>query len=104
MPRKYRVEITQAAQVDAWSIHDYIAGDSLSAAAAWLADLERQIRSLERFPLRCPVMPEARDLGRAYRHLICGNYRTVFRIEKSTVWIVRIVHGAQLLDTSVLEA
>ena len=59
--------------------------------------------SLSQLPKRCPVIPEADDIGVEYRHLIWGSYRTIFRIEGSTVWVVRVVHGAQLLDTSTLE-
>lgn len=50
------------------------------------------------------MIPEADDIGAEYRHLIWGNYRTVFRIERSTVYIVRVIHGARLLDTGSLEA
>ena len=103
MPGKHNVRVTRAAEDDATEIHDHIARDSPRAALEWLGELERQVASLERFPLRFPVIPEARDLGVEYRHLVYGNYRTVYRVEGSTVWIVRIVHGARLLDTSLLE-
>jgi hypothetical protein len=50
------------------------------------------------------VIPEADDIGIEYRHLLSGSYRAIFRIEGRMVWVVRIVHAAQLLDTSKLEA
>lgn len=103
MPARHRVEITSTAQADVQRIREYIARDSESSAREFVDSLLRQIESLERFPLRCPVIPEAEDLGVAYRHLIHGNYRTIFRVDESTVWILRIIHGAQLLDTSLLE-
>ena len=49
------------------------------------------------------MIPEADDIGVEYRHLIWGHYRTVFRIEGSSVYVVRVVHGAQLLETGTLE-
>lgn len=103
MPRRYRVEITRSAERDAFGIFDYIWRDSPSRATQWFAEVERQIGTLSQLPKRCPVIPEADDIGVEYRHLIWGCYRTIFRIEGGTVWIVRVLHGAQLLDTSTLE-
>lgn len=104
MPKKYRVEITATAERDALGIYEYIARDSPSHAVEWFREIVKQEKTLSSFPRRCPVIPEASDLGIEYRHLIWGNYRTVFRIHGHTVYIVRIIHGAQLLDTSTLEA
>jgi plasmid stabilization system protein ParE len=85
-------------------IYEYIAEDSPSSAAEWIDTVEGQIATLERFPLRCAIIPEAADIGRPYRHLVHGNYRTAFRIVGRTVFVVRIVHGAQLLDLAALES
>jgi len=104
VPRRYRVEITRSAERDALGIYDYIERDSPVRAAHWFAEIERQIGTLSKFPKRCPVIPEADDLGIEYRHLLSGSYRAIFRIEGRMVWVVRIVHAAQLLDTSTLEA
>lgn len=65
--------------------------------------LEKQIDTLESFPERCSLIPENEILGTHYRHLLYGNYRTVFRVAKNTVYVLRIVHGARLLDTSMFE-
>lgn len=78
--------------------------DSLQRAAKWFLELERQMRTLSRLPTRCSIIPEADDIGLEYRHLIWGNYRTVFRIEGSTVYVVRVIHGAQLLETAALQS
>ena len=103
MPKRYRVEIARSAERGALGIYDYLERNSPVKAAQWFAEIERQIRTLSRLPKRCPVIPEADDIGVEYRHLIWGSYRTIFRIDGSTVWVVRVVHGAQLLDTSTLE-
>jgi toxin ParE1/3/4 len=102
--KKYRVEITATAEHDASGIYEYIARDSTSRAVEWFREIVKQEKILSNFPRRCPVIPESSDVGVEYRHLIWGNYRTVFRIHGDTVYIVRIIHGAQLLDTSILEA
>ena len=84
-------------------IWDYIAQDKPNAATAFVLRLEEQIATLERFPDRCPLVPENELLGVAYRHLVYGNYRTIFKIVGSRVIILRVLHGARLLDTGVLE-
>jgi hypothetical protein len=48
------------------------------------------------------MIPEADEIGVGYRHLFWGNYRTIFRIEGNIVYVVRVVHGAQLLDPGTL--
>ncbi|MBI4767069.1 MAG: type II toxin-antitoxin system RelE/ParE family toxin [Deltaproteobacteria bacterium] len=100
---KYRVEITRVAESDIMDIFRYIASDNPTAAENWVKEIERQIDSLEKFPARCPVIPESRDLGKEYRHILYGNYRTIFRMERSRVIILRVIHGARLLDLTVLQ-
>ena len=101
--RKYRVEITRTAELDIVEIFNYIATDSDSAAKKWVIEIERQIDTLERLPLRCPVIPESRELGKEYRHIIHGNYRTVFRIDRAKIVIMRVVHTARLLSLHLFE-
>ena len=100
---KYRVEITNVAELDILQIFQYVASDNQTAAMKLVSEIERQIDSLEQFPLRCPVIPESRDLGRESRHIIYGNYRTIFRIDGSRVIIMRVIHGARLLSLEIFE-
>lgn len=102
MPAKFNVEITPSAEADIAEIWDYIAQDSPGNADTFLLALEEQIASLERLPERCPRISENEILGTAYRHLIHGSYRTIFRIAGSRVIILRVIHSARLLDTSFL--
>ena len=104
MPAKYRVEITRHAEADLEAIYAYIAQDNPAAAFEFVAAIERQISSLERFPLRAPVIPEAGELGVSYRHLIHGVYRTILRVEGRRVYILRVIHGSRLLDLGILLA
>ncbi len=103
MPAKYRVEITPTAEQDIEATWDYIAQDSPENASAFIVALGEQIDALERLPLRCPFIPENEILGTSYRHLLYGNYRTIFRIAGKTVIILRVIHGARLLDGALLE-
>jgi toxin ParE1/3/4 len=103
VPKKYRVEITEAAEADIAEIWEYITQDKPDAATAFVLRLEEQIGTLERFPERCPLVLENELLGTAYRHLLYGNYRTIFKVVESRVIIMRVLHGAQLLDTEMLD-
>lgn len=100
MSARFRVEITPSAEADIAEIWDYITQDSPANAEAFLRVLEEQIASLEQFPERCSRIPENEPLGTSYRHLLHGAYRTIFRITGSRVIILRVIHGARLLDTS----
>ena len=100
---KYRGEITKVAESDIIDIFRHIALDNTAAADNWVNEIEKQINSLEKFPLRCPVIPESQDLGKEYRYIIYGNYRTIFRIEGLRVFIMRVIHGARLLDLRPLQ-
>ena len=103
MPRKFNVDITAAAEADVAEIWEHIAQDNHEAATAFVLRLEEQIGTLERFPERCPLVRENELLGTAYRHLVYGNYRTIFKINESRVIIMRVLHGARLLDMGLLE-
>jgi plasmid stabilization system protein ParE len=100
--KRYHVEITSTAERDIQRNHDYIARDKPRAAADWVREIRRQIRSLALMPMRCEIIPEAEDLGIEYRHIIFGQYRTIFRIVEKRVIILRVIHGARLFDLSLL--
>jgi toxin ParE1/3/4 len=103
VPKKYRVDITASAEADIAVIWDYIARDNPDAATSFSLRMEEQIATLERYPGRCPLVPENDLLGTAYRHLLFGSYRTIFKIIGARVIILRVIHGGRLLDTGILE-
>lgn len=103
MPTKYQVDITRSAEKDVEEIWTYIAVDSPNEATKFILKLEEQVSTLERFPLRCPLIPENLILGTENRHLIFGNYRTIFRISGKAVYVLRIIHGSRLLDASMFD-
>ena len=100
---KFRVEITETAQYDIREIFQYVTSDNQTAAINLVEEIERQIDSLELFPLRCPVIPEYFELGVEYRHIIYGHYRTIFKVESSRVIIMRVIHGARLMNMDIFE-
>ena len=103
MPKKYKVDITASAESDIAEIWDYISQESSDSATAFILRLEEQIGTLETFPERCPLVPESEFLGAAHRHQVYGHYRTVFKIVGARVIILRVIHGARLLDSGMLE-
>jgi plasmid stabilization system protein ParE len=103
MPKRFRVRISGAAERDVDEIWRFIRQDSLENATTFLNQLERQVSTLETFPARCPLIPENQLLGTQYRHLIFGDYRTVFRIAGGSVYVLRIIHSARLLDAPYID-
>lgn len=103
MPAKFRVRITRTAERDIEEAWTFVAQDSTEEAEKFIRRLEEQIVTLERFPERCPLIPENEFLVTRYRHLLFGSYRSVFRIAGRTVYVLRIIHGSRLLDTSMFE-
>jgi toxin ParE1/3/4 len=89
VPDRCWVDITASAEAD--------------AATAFALRLAGQIGTLESYPERCSLVPENDLLGTSYRHLLIANYRTIFRIVGTRVIILRMIHGARLLDTGRLE-
>jgi plasmid stabilization system protein ParE len=95
---KYRVKITPAAERDIEDIWFYIAEDSPEKATAFILALEEQTKTLESLPERCPLIPENEYLNRGYRHLLHSSYRTIFRVDGRIVYVLRVIHGARLLE------
>ena len=98
MAKKYQVNLTQQAQNDLEQIFYYIANDSINNAANFVLQLEKKVYSLEDFPDLNPFIPENEFFGTDYRHLIYKKYRIVYRIVERSVFILRIFHGAKLLN------
>lgn len=103
MPARFKVRIARAAEMDIQAILSFIAADSPASADRFILQMEKQLSTLEHFPQRCPLIPENERLGTHYRHLLYGDYRTLFRIAGKTVYVLRVIHGARLLDDSFLQ-
>ncbi len=103
MREKYRVKIARQAETDLAEIWAYFASDSVDNANQFILKLEARMRTLAGSPRRCPLISENELLDTEYRHLVVKKYRTVFRISDDTVYILRVIHGGRLLDTSMIE-
>ena len=98
MKKNFRVNLSQQAQNDLEQIFYYIADDNINNATNFILQLEKKIYSLGSFPERHPLIPENEFFDTNYRHLIFKKYRVVYRIAEKSVFILRIFHGAKLLD------
>ena len=96
MPAEYLVKITPSAEQDFEDIFDFIAQDNLKKAEDFILEIENKISTLERFPQRCPFVPEKEFLNFPYRHLLHKNYRFIFFIEENIIYVLRILHGKRL--------
>jgi len=91
-----RVIWTETAWIDLESIADYIARDSPYYAASFVREIRNRARSLNRMARRGHVVPEIGD--KQIRELIVRSYRLIYKVEKSRVAVLAIVHGARDLN------
>jgi len=96
--KKYKVNLSQQAQNDLEHIFYYIADDSINNANNFIHQLEIKIYSLENLPYRHPLIPENKFFGTDYRHLNYKKYRIIYRVTGKSVFILRVIHGAKLLN------
>ncbi|NJK76772.1 MAG: type II toxin-antitoxin system RelE/ParE family toxin [Oscillatoriales cyanobacterium RU_3_3] len=71
---------------------------SADAANQWYYELQDAIASLQQFPYRCSVAPEAAILDREIRQLWVGKrktYRILFVVQGDTVALLHIRHRRQ---------
>ncbi len=98
MTKRYEVNLTRLAQKDLEEIYYYIAADSSENAAKFVLELEEKVYSLNTFPERQPLITENKFFGTDYRHLVHKKYRIIYRISEEKVYILRVIHGARLLN------
>lgn len=98
MAKKYKVNISHNAQNDIEHIFYYIAADSTNNAKKFILELEEKIFSLDTFPERFAYIPENLYFGTNYRHITYKKYRVIYKINNSSVYILRVIHGSKLLD------
>lgn len=92
-----RVIWTLAAWNDLETVADFISRDSPYYAAAWVRNVRDAARSLNLMSMRGRVVPEIGD--RQIRELIVQSYRLIYKVERSRVAVLGIIHGARELKT-----
>ncbi|BCO09733.1 hypothetical protein GF1_21090 [Desulfolithobacter dissulfuricans] len=98
MAKKYKVNITFNAKTDLEHIFFYIAEDSINNAKKFILELEEKIYRLDTMPERFALIPENIFFGTDYRQITHNKYRVIYKISGNSVFIMRVIHGAKLLD------
>lgn len=98
MPKKYNVILTASAEDDINEIWNYIASDSRDNAVNFISEIESLVQTLTKFPKRESIITESDIFKVEYKQLIYDKYRIVFRIQQTTVFVLRVIHSAKLLE------
>jgi plasmid stabilization system protein ParE len=72
----------------------YLQRENPPAAVAFRRKVERAVRRLERFPASGRPIPEFPDLP--HREVVLPPYRLFYRVERRTLWVVAVWHGARI--------
>ncbi len=97
---KYRAQLSAKAERDVDDVLAWLCQQgAIAAARRWYEGLLAAVGSLERQPERCPLAPEAEELGIELRELLFGRrrgvYRILFIVEQRTVNILHIRPSAR---------
>jgi plasmid stabilization system protein ParE len=76
-------------------IAEYITIDNPSAAIAWVEKVFEKVDLLKLSPEMGREVPEI--LRKEIREIIFGNYRIIYRIEKTKISILTVRHSKQIL-------
>jgi plasmid stabilization system protein ParE len=90
------IRFTPTAKAEFRAAIEYIRKDKPGAAVQFRRKAEKALRRLNRFPDSGRRLPEFPDLP--FREVIVAPYRIFYRVERKTVWIVAVWHGAQQPD------
>ena len=91
----YDVRLLRIAEDDLAEIVTYIAADRPSAAEAVMTRIEKNLGLLKKHP-HLGRIPKEEDLARlSYRYLVVDNYLIFYIVEANTIFVHRILHGAQ---------
>lgn len=91
-----RVRFTPSAREQFLQGIEYIRKDKPAAARRFRDRVERVLKRLQDFPNSGRPIPKFPELP--HREVIVSPYRFFYRIDKKTVWIVAVWHGAQEVD------
>ena len=101
---EYEVLWMETARLDLERIIGFIADDSLDNALSIASRIENRCRELHTVPARGRVIPELRAIDvMAYRELIEGRWRIVYRYDAERVHVVAVLDARRDLSSLLLE-
>jgi len=91
----FSIRLLSIAEEDFTEIISFIAGDNAKAASNLADKIEKNLELLSDNPLlgKSPSDSDLKMLG--YRYLVIENYLIFYTIEKRTILVHRILHGAR---------
>ena len=93
--KRFTVKITQAAEDDLDEIWNYLVRNASRAVAeSFLESLLEKAATLRQFPQRGSIPEELAAWGMSeFRQILWRNYRLIYQIEGSTVFVTVITDG-----------
>jgi plasmid stabilization system protein ParE len=95
----YKLIIQPQAIADLDEAYRWIAERSPENAARWFNRFLERLQTLKRFPDRCDVAPESKEIGQVIRQLLYGRrggvYRAMFVVRGQEVHVLHIRHAAR---------
>lgn len=83
------VRWSRLAYLDLESAHAYLEAENPGAAQRFAAQVLRAVENLGLYPHLGAVARDLRPVG-AYRHLVCGHHRIIYRIDAEVLNILRV--------------
>ena len=91
----YKVIWTEEALMDVESIAKYIEKDSFFYASSVVSKILDTSKLISTFPLSGRIIPE--EESELVREHFIYNYRLIYEIENTTVYVLAVVHGKRVL-------
>lgn len=88
-----KLRFSRAANADLEKIGEWIARDNPCRAAEFVVELEQTCQRLVDFPSGGEIVGRYRK--EAVRRKLHGEYLVLYTIRQDTIFIVRVIHGAQ---------
>ncbi|MGA7216898.1 MAG: type II toxin-antitoxin system RelE/ParE family toxin [Candidatus Sulfotelmatobacter sp.] len=93
--------MTPEAKADLRGIYRYIRKRAPRAAGQWSVRARPSIKTLSKFPERCPLAPESAYFDETIRQMFIGSgnrgtYRVLFVIVDKSVRVIHVRHGSML--------
>lgn len=86
-----RVELTDFSKSELKKIYNYYSEVSTDEIASKIiARILDDIEMLENYPLAGANEQQLAELGREHKNIVSGNYKIIFRIHKTTVYVTDI--------------